>query len=212
VGITVARGNSAILNGVLWHGNTVNTGGSGTITVSNAHTGNPAFAADGYHLTTSSAAIDQGVTAGVTSDIDGDPRPMGHGVDLGADEFRVALNVTQQAFPDRVQPGEPLTYTISVANTGDVDLNAIITDTLPTQVTASGTVFLPNGRSGITWTAVITAPGGVWMETVVVTVAKGYEGPLTNLVEVTTEQGATDRATAIANAYKVYLPLILRNN
>ena len=50
------------------------------------------------------------------------------------------------------------------------------------------------------------------METVVVTVAKGYEGPLTNLVEVTTEQGATDRAIAIANAYKVYLPLLLRNH
>jgi hypothetical protein len=46
------------------------------------------------------------------------------------------------------------------------------------------------------------------METVVVTVENGYAGPLTNLVEVTTEEGATGRAIAIVNANKIYLPLV----
>jgi hypothetical protein len=61
VGITVRAGSTATLNSVLWYSNTVNTGGTGTIAVTNQHTGAPAFADDGYHLTTSSAAIDSGV-------------------------------------------------------------------------------------------------------------------------------------------------------
>ena len=43
-------------------------------------------------------------------------------------------------------------------------------------------------------------------------VDKGYAGPQTNLVEVTTEEDATGKATAIVNAYKVHLPLVLRNS
>ena len=38
-------------------------------------------------LNAGSAAIDAGVNAGVVVDIDGDPRPMGGGFDIGADEF-----------------------------------------------------------------------------------------------------------------------------
>ena len=116
--------------------------------------------------------------------------------------------------PDPVQPGERLAYTISVINTGDVDLSATITDTLPLSVTldeaSGGTLVMPEGTVGITWTALITAPGAVWMETVVVTVEKGYEGPLVNLVEVTTGEGATGRAVIIVNAHRTYLPLVLR--
>jgi hypothetical protein len=84
VGITVADGNTATLNGVLWYSNTINCN---RCTVTNEYTGNPAFAADGYHLTRDSAAIDRGVTSTVAIDIDGDARPKGRGYDLGADEF-----------------------------------------------------------------------------------------------------------------------------
>jgi uncharacterized repeat protein (TIGR01451 family) len=67
------------------------------------------------------------------------------------------LTVTKQAHPDPVQPGAQLTYTLRVANTGNVTLTATITDILPDHVTPAGV---------ITWTPTITAPGGVWMETV----------------------------------------------
>jgi len=40
-----------------------------------------------YHLQPGSAAIDAGVDAGVTTDIDGDARPDGCSFDIGADEF-----------------------------------------------------------------------------------------------------------------------------
>jgi hypothetical protein len=87
-GITVMTGNTVTLNATLWHGNT--TPWSGNVIPTSDRGGAPAFAPDGYHLTGSSAAIDQGVNAGVATDIDGDgrPQPPGGGYDLGADEFR----------------------------------------------------------------------------------------------------------------------------
>ncbi len=81
--------NTATINGVLWHGNTTaNVGGSGTVTVSHAYTGSPAFVnPDGwdYHINITSAAQNKGVSTGVVDDIDGDLR-LGT-PDLGADEF-----------------------------------------------------------------------------------------------------------------------------
>lgn len=66
--------------------------------------GDPAFVdPDGgdYHLGPASAAIDAGVDAGVTTDIDGDARPQGSGCDIGADEFiyRVYLPLVLRSFP-----------------------------------------------------------------------------------------------------------------
>lgn len=87
VGITVAANNTAILNGVLWYSNTINTGGEGQVTVTHAYTGDSAFGTDGYHLTCFSEAIDKAVDAGVSSDIDGHQRPCGSAPDLGADEI-----------------------------------------------------------------------------------------------------------------------------
>jgi hypothetical protein len=108
VGITVTSGNTAILNGVLWYGNaSANTGGAGTLIMTNAYTGNPAFAADGYHLTASSAAVDRGVGAGVMTDIDGEARPIGAAPDLGADEC----------------PGTSTAWTVMVYLNGDNDLD-----------------------------------------------------------------------------------------
>ncbi len=87
VGISATLLSTASLKGVLWFSNTANTGGAGSVAVSSAVIGTPAFASDGYHLTAASKAIDQGINSGVTTDIDGDPRPWGKGFDLGADEF-----------------------------------------------------------------------------------------------------------------------------
>ncbi|UCC88130.1 MAG: hypothetical protein JSV81_02190 [Anaerolineales bacterium] len=87
VGITVAASNTTILNGVLWNNNNMNNGGEGHITVTNAYTGDLAFGTDGYHLTGFSEAIDKGVNAGVSRDIDGHQRPCGSAPDLGADEI-----------------------------------------------------------------------------------------------------------------------------
>ena len=73
----------------LFYGNTVNKAGAiggGT----HDQGGDPRFsdpAADDYHLAAGSAAIDKGIDAGVTTDIDGESRPYGIGFDIGADEY-----------------------------------------------------------------------------------------------------------------------------
>ena len=115
------------------------------------------------------------------------------------------LEVSKQADPDPVLAGEQLTYTICVTNTGNVELNVRVFDNLPIQVTPGGIRV---------WTPAPIAPGGVWTETVFVTVEKGYAGLLINAVSVRADEGATGSCSAISMAiagYDVYLPLVLRN-
>jgi uncharacterized repeat protein (TIGR01451 family) len=211
VGITVTPGNRAILDATLWGAgawaNDTDWGGGGTIITGTINVyQDPAFVdpdAGDYHIKTGSAASDAGIDAGVSEDIDGDSRIDGH-PDIGADELRVGLIVTKRAKPTPVEAGERLTYTIRVTNTGQVGLHATITDTLPLSVTlakTSGSTLLPpSGPMEITWTANITAPDGVWTEQTVVTVDEGYSGPLTNAVQVTTEEGGTGVYTEVSTA------------
>jgi hypothetical protein len=74
-------------DGVLWFSTPVTVSQLGaTVNVQHQYQGDPAFGADGYHLTAGSAAIDKGVPAGVLTDIDGQPRSTST-PDLGADEY-----------------------------------------------------------------------------------------------------------------------------
>jgi len=104
---------------------------------------------------------------------------------------RSGLQVTKQAAPDPVRTGMQLTYTLRLTNTSGLTLTATITDDLPDHVAPTGV---------LTWTPTITAPGGLWTETVVVTVERGYEGPLTNVVHVTSAEGATGIYTETSHA------------
>ena len=75
-------------NTSLFYGNSSDCGGGASCI--NSLTGDPKFIdpdADDYHIGSGSAAIDAGIDAGVTTDIDGDSRPALFGFDIGADEF-----------------------------------------------------------------------------------------------------------------------------
>ncbi len=94
VGISVTAGCTATLEATLWGtgtwANTTAWGGPGTIITHTPNIwGDPAFVdpeGGDYHIGPGSAAINGGVDAGLTTDIDGDPRPFGPLPDLGADE------------------------------------------------------------------------------------------------------------------------------
>ncbi len=180
VGISATAGATLIASHTLLWGNNDDPVSSTTVILAPPLFVDPAR--QDYHLLPDSPAVDAGTDVGVNSDVDGDPRPTGPLPDVGADEFPAALSVTKQASPDPVRSGAQLTYTIYVTNTGNVTLTATITDALPNHVTPTGTC---------TWTPTIAAPGGVWIQTVVVTVESDYAGPLANVVQVTTDEGAT---------------------
>jgi hypothetical protein len=86
LGISVSLDNAVTLAGTLWYSNTTDWGGAGTIiTGTHNYWGDPLFATDGYHLMPGSTAVDHGLNAGITGDIDGEARL---GIpDLGADEL-----------------------------------------------------------------------------------------------------------------------------
>jgi uncharacterized repeat protein (TIGR01451 family) len=189
-GIHVVSGSAATLEATLW-GNDTDWSGDGTVVTGTINVwGDPAFVGPGmgdYHIGPGSAALDQGVDAGVATDIDGQPRPIGTGYDIGADEFPAALGVFKRAVPNPVRTGSPLTFTLYVTNTGLLPLSATITDILPAQVTPTGT---------FTWTPPPILPDEIWTKTIVVTVESGYVGFLTNVVQVTTIEGATGAYTS----------------
>jgi hypothetical protein len=94
VGISVTAGSAAMLEAALWGSgqwaNGTDWAGAGTILTGTVNIwGDPAFvdpSAGDYHIGPGSAAIDAGVDAGVTTDIDHQPRPY-QIPDLGADEY-----------------------------------------------------------------------------------------------------------------------------
>jgi hypothetical protein len=89
VGMQVISHSVATLEGTLWYANGTDTGGSGTINLGAINLkDDPAYVGGAdYHLTAASAALDEGVNAGVEIDIDGQQRPQGSGYDIGADEY-----------------------------------------------------------------------------------------------------------------------------
>ena len=127
VGIGVDGGNTLAVDGILWHNTPLHVSAEPTATVSLLHerTGDPVFAADGYHLSFGSAAVDSALPAGAGHDLDGQPRPMGAGYDLGADELTPHLLLSPDA-------AATLVYTDVQGNPSLVDLpaGAVTTTTL----------------------------------------------------------------------------------
>jgi len=87
VGITATPGATLIVSHtLLWHNGDDPI--SGTVVFPTP----PLFVAPGqqnYHLLPDSPAVDAGIETGVTSDVDGDTRPIGALPDVGADEVRL---------------------------------------------------------------------------------------------------------------------------
>ncbi|MGC9399618.1 MAG: right-handed parallel beta-helix repeat-containing protein [Anaerolineae bacterium] len=189
-GIIAARGNTVTLHATLWHANLTDWIGPGTINHTNDHSGDPAFAADGYHLASGSSAIDPGVDAGIATDVDGDVRPQGAGYDLGADEFLMAPATVTLSGPVQGKVGASYTFTATVAPPAT---------TLPITYTWQASEHAPVvGTTGLsdthpfTWTT--------WgAQTVTVTVANA--GSTT---------AVSDTLTIEIAPYRVYLPLVLR--
>jgi uncharacterized repeat protein (TIGR01451 family) len=212
-GVTLSSGNSATVHAIVYEehtpvdlnvdhitGRIVRAAVSGPIS-SLAHGATTSFVLDTAELS-SIVDWDKVHTVVLVDYRPGGPSGAYDMLQATSADAEAGLRVSKRAEPATVAPGELLTYTVRIANTGDRDLHATVTDTLSAHVTYTG---------ALVWTPTITAPGGTWEHTFAVTVELGYTGPLTNLVEVATEEGATGRAIVIVNAYKIYLPLVVRS-
>ncbi len=134
---------------------------SGAITVTNVYTGNPAFVDEAvydYHLTSNSAAIDRGISANLFDDIDRDVRPLGQGLDLGADEspYGVLLAAANNSPMDL---GSPTNLTATL--TGLMSPAAAYTWAFGDGATGTGATPTHAYPAVGTYTATVTATNGI---------------------------------------------------
>ncbi len=217
VGISVTAGNTATLQATLWGSgawaNGSDWGGAGSITTGTVNVwGDPAFVnpdAGDYHILPTSAAVDAGVHAGVTTDIDGDARPYGNGYDIGADECVACRGLTgvvisgptngysgtAYAFNAAVEPPTattPITYTWTPTPTAGS--GAQVTYTSATTGTHVITVRAENcgGVVMATHAIVVRPRGGLTITKAVVPTGRlAYGDPLTYTLLISGTPGAT---------------------
>jgi uncharacterized repeat protein (TIGR01451 family) len=183
-------------------------------------------------LLSGSPAIDTGTCSGAPStDQRGVARPQGSTCDIGAYEASTQPNFVLTKIVDDASPspGQRITYTITVQNNGSLSAtNALISDTLPSDLSLAGpvrldppgTLFtptLPTLASGLTLTA-----GQSITVTMPVTVDTGLaDGTIiTNTAAVTSTEVMTPQVGAVSvtvfsqpdNSPKhTYLPTIFKN-
>ena len=143
-------------------GGTVTSGGHDRIAASPRFV-NPA--ARNYHLQANSPAIDLGVNAGVATDADGNARPYGPTVDIGAYEYQGAgipsVSITKVGPPYAAASGQT-EFVLTVINEGTASLDDLrIVDTLPVGATyVAGSASNGGTLSGgtLTWDLSPLAP------------------------------------------------------
>jgi uncharacterized repeat protein (TIGR01451 family) len=226
VGVYAAAGAAVSLEGTLlgegeW-ANGVDWAGEGAVEHQNDYEEAVRFvdpAGGDYHIQTDSGAVDRGADAGVTIDVDGQPRPVGPAADLGADESTgIDLSTSSKlVLPSYgVAVGEVVTYTLALINSGYLTANEVmLTDVIPISTTyVSGSLQAPPG-------AVITDPQMlVWrgtlppLQPVTMTfrVTVAGDGLVENMAEVTDEYDTRTLLRALLNGSRVFLPLILQSH
>jgi len=172
VGITVTSGSTATLEATLWGsgawGNGTDWGGGGAIFTGTVDIwGDPVFVDPGggdYHISPDSAAVNAGVDAGVTTDVDGDPRPVGSGYDIGADEYSASapgsFRFSQAAYSTPEGSGVVITVERINGTAGAVSVQYATDDGTAISgsdyTAASGTLTFSPGQTSQTVTVSVT--------------------------------------------------------
>jgi len=149
--------------------------------------------AGGYTLLYLNSTVDSSITPGTYTNnvqVVGIP-PNGNNV-TGSHSAQIGINdsaitVTKSANPSFVQPNDTnVTYTLVITNTGEVDLNVTVIDTLPANVTFRGANVTPSPSTppAIIWDNVVTlAPWETF--SIAYNVSTNVTGTYQNFVVVT---------------------------
>jgi uncharacterized repeat protein (TIGR01451 family) len=162
----------------------------------------------------------------VSADQRGVSRPQGPGCDVGAYERgQVTLSLTKTVDDDNPDPGQVVSFTIAVDNSGIVSAtDALISDTLHLSLTLAGPVVLDPPQPGATLATqpsdLPTLASGLTISdstrislTFPVIVDAGALGAvITNTAAVTSTEAATPAVGSVTVSLEsyVYLPLVLR--
>ncbi|MBA3534879.1 MAG: right-handed parallel beta-helix repeat-containing protein, partial [Ardenticatenales bacterium] len=109
-----------------------------------------------------------------------------HGYTATSERPEAGIEASVLASATVVKPGDKIRYTLVVRNTGNVTVNARVTNTIPSQVTTTA-------LDPLTFSL---ASGNSWVHSYDATVDTNATGTLTNKLDVTTLQGVSRSATA----------------
>ena len=119
VALSLTEKTSATLSVNLWHNVATRWNGPAVPSLGETNIeGDPLFAADGYHLTKDSPAINEGAKTTASKDIDGESIPQAGVPDIGADEFPVPCAAQIERNPSRTYTS--IQAAVDDAETGDL--------------------------------------------------------------------------------------------
>ncbi len=133
----------------------------------------------------------------------------------------VLASSRKSASPDRFSPGQIVTYTVHISNTGNLTASAVMTDTLPpTMVALTETlvnvpeIVLLYPEQAIRWVGVLTPASEIRVSYALSpTAATPFGVALTNTVEIAgSVLGTLTRQATVVQARPLWLPLVIRAN
>ncbi|HLF26523.1 MAG TPA: DUF5107 domain-containing protein [Anaerolineae bacterium] len=130
------------------------------------------------------------------------------------------LETSRIVAPRFVAPGQPISYTLVLSNTGSISGNIALTNTLPTSLTlVSGTLLASSGAAPtfdgarVRWSGIVAENASVFITYALTpTLDLGLMQPQTSTVVIGGGVQPVTRAATTALARLTYLALITRNN
>ncbi len=210
----INSGAAITLTTTLW--NNVTTPIQGGATEIGSVNGAAGFAVDGYHITAVSDALNAAIPTAVYLDIDNQRRPQYGGYDIGADEWW-ALDAVKSVSPHYVEPGQIVTYTITLTNDTSAATAVLLTDTLPAQLDYVGPISAISGSASYSGGAVLWQGSLNNQESVTIIWPVQLHNNLqpntiiTNSAAIQDEHGLYETTTAVmVIPSEIYLPLIMQ--
>ena len=122
-------------------------------------------ASDNYHIPAGSPAIDAGLEVGITTDLDGNPRPQGNAPDIGAYEFTPALSLWGHPASQAITLAWMVNVTLPISTTWTIDYLGPIGDQTPPITGIPGEIrsYALTGLTNYSWYTFTLTSDPAWL-------------------------------------------------